>query len=172
MPQLANAAKAATECVLSRTFDASREDVWNAFTQSEHLKHWWGIPGASLEIASLDLKPGGLFLYCMKLADGRAMWARSIFREVDAPERLVWLNGFTDEHGVVTANPWMPDMPQETLNTMTLVEQDGKTLLTLTVAPFNASDEEARVFARAIPGMKMGLGAVYEGLAKYLAHRS
>jgi uncharacterized protein YndB with AHSA1/START domain len=170
--QSANAANAGTEFVFNRTFDAAREDVWNAFTQPEHLKHWWGPPGSSVEIARHELKPGGLFHYCMKFPDGRAMWARFIFREIIPPERLVWLNGFSDEHGGLTRNPWVPSFPLETLNTVTLAEQDGKTLLTITVTPFNASDEEARVFAGGINGMKMGFGASFKVLADYLAQRS
>jgi uncharacterized protein YndB with AHSA1/START domain len=170
--QSANAANAATEFVFSRTFDASRDDVWNAFTQPEHLKHWWGTPGSSIEIAHHELKPGGLFLYCMKFPDGRAMWARFIFREIVAPERLVWLNGFSDEHGGLTRNPWVPGFPLETLNTVILTEQDVKTLLTITVVPFNARDEEAGVLAGGIKGMKMGFGASFKVLADYLARRS
>jgi uncharacterized protein YndB with AHSA1/START domain len=168
----ANLAKAATEFVFSRTFDASREEVWNAFTQPEHLKHWWGTPGSSVEIAHHELKPGGLFHYRMKFRDGRAMWARFIFREIVAPERLVWLNGFSDQHGGLTRNPWVPSLPLETLNTVTLAERDGKTLLTVSVVPFNASDEEAGIFASGINGMKMGFGASFKLLANYLARRS
>jgi uncharacterized protein YndB with AHSA1/START domain len=146
--------------------------VWNAFTQPEHLKHWWGAPGSSVEIASHELKPGGLFHYCMKFPDGRAMWARFIFREIVAPERLVWLNGFSDEHGGLTRNPWAPTFPLETLNTVTLTAESGKTLLTITVVPFHASDEEAGIFAGGVAGMKMGFGASFNLLENYLARRS
>ena len=172
MAQSANAAKRATEFVFSRTFDASREDVWNAFTQPQHLKHWWGTPGSSVEIARHELKPGGLFHYCMKFPDGRTMWARFIFREVVVPERLVWLNGFSDEHAGITRNPWVPSFPLETLNTVTFAEQDGKTLITITVVPFNASEEETRIFAGGIKGMKVGFGASFKVLEEYLAQRS
>src|SRR4051794_34555265 len=124
MPRSANAAGGCTEFAFSRTFDACREDVWHAFTQPEHLKHWWGTPGSSIKIARLELKPGGLFHYHMKFPDGRAMWARFVFQEIVAPERLVWLNGFSDEQGGLRPNPWVPDAPLETLNTVTLAEQD------------------------------------------------
>jgi len=166
--QSASTANSATEFVFSRTFEASREDVWNAFTQPERLKHWWGTPGSSIEIARHELKPGGMFHYSMKLPDGRVMWGRFTFREIAAPERLVWLNGFSDEHGGLTRNPWVPTFPLETLNTVTLAEQDDKTLLTITSVPFNASDEEARVFSGGINGMKMGFGASFKVLADYL----
>jgi len=65
-----------------------------------------------------------------------------------------------------------PNFPPETLNTVTLAEENGKTLLTITVVPFNASDEEARIFAGGIAGMKMGFGASFNVLADYLAQRS
>ena len=172
MVQSPNAAITGTEFVLNRTFDAPREDVWDAFTQPEHLKHWWGTPGSSVEIARHELKPGGIFHYCIKLPDGRAMWARFIFREIIAPERLVWLNGFSDEHGGLTRNPWVPNFPLETLNTVTLAEQGAKTLLTITVVPFNTSNEEARVFAGGLNGMKMGFGASFQVLADHLAQRN
>jgi uncharacterized protein YndB with AHSA1/START domain len=169
---LPNAADAATEFEFSRTFDASREDVWNAFTQPEHLKHWWGTPGTTIEIARHELKPGGMFHYRMKFPDGRAMWAKFIFQEIIAPERLVWLNGFSDEHGGLTRNPWVPTFPLQTLNTVTLAEQEDKTLLTITVVPFNTIDEELRVFAGGITGMKAGFGASFKVLENYLAQRN
>jgi hypothetical protein len=59
----ASTTNSAPAFVFSRTFDASREDVWNALTQPEHLKHWWGTPGSSIEIARHELKPGGMFHY-------------------------------------------------------------------------------------------------------------
>jgi uncharacterized protein YndB with AHSA1/START domain len=105
----------------------------------------------------------------MKFPDGRSMWARFVFREIVAPERLVWLNGFSDEHGGITRNPWVPSFPLETLNTVTLAEQDGKTLITISVVPFNASDEETRIFAGGINGMKVGFGRCFQVLADYLA---
>ncbi len=160
------------EFELTRTFDASREDVWAAFTQPEHLKHWWGTPGTRIEIIRHELRPGGLFHYCMKFPDGRAMWARFIFREIVPPERLVWRNSFSDEHGGLTRNPWIPNLPLETLNTVTLAEQNGKTRLTITAVPFEASEEESRVFAGGISGMKKGFGASFNILADYLARRT
>jgi uncharacterized protein YndB with AHSA1/START domain len=108
----------------------------------------------------------------MKFPDGRALWARFIFREVVAPERLVWLNGFSDAHGGLTRNPWVAGLPLETLDTVTFAEQDGKTLLTISVVPFQASDQETQVFAGGINAMKMGFGASFKVLANYLAQPS
>jgi uncharacterized protein YndB with AHSA1/START domain len=161
-----------TELVYTRTFDASRKDVWAVFTEVEHLKHWWGIPGAPCTIAKLELKPGGEFLYANKLPDGRTMGGRSTFREIAPPEKLVWLNGSADEKGKLIPNPWIPTLPAETLNTVTFEEQDGKTVMTMTIAPYNASEDEAAAFLHVQGGMRMGINGLYEGLAAYLAKRA
>jgi uncharacterized protein YndB with AHSA1/START domain len=166
--QPANSAGEKNGFFLERLFNASREDVWNAFTQPEHLTHWWGPPGSSIEIARYELKAGGLFHYCMKLADNRLMWARFIFREIVEPERLAWLNGFSDKEGGLTRNPWVPGFPLETLNTVTFAARESKTLLTITVAPFNASDGETRIFEAGVNGMKVGFGSCFNKLADYL----
>ncbi|MBV8904089.1 MAG: SRPBCC domain-containing protein [Acidobacteriia bacterium] len=172
MAKLQQAANTAIEFVFRRTFDAPREDVWNAFTQPQHLKHWWGPPGSTIEIAHHELKPGGIFHYCMKFPDGRAMWARFIYREIVVPERLVWLNSFSDELSGLTRNPWVPGFPLETLNTVIMVEHNGKTQLTITVVPFNANEEESGLFAAGINGMKIGFDRSFKVLADYLAQRA
>lgn len=47
--------------VITRVFDAPRDRVWKAFTQIEHLKHWWGPKGFTMQASKLDLRPGGVF---------------------------------------------------------------------------------------------------------------
>ena len=172
MAQSVGKANAAAEFVLHRTFEASREDVWNAFTQPEHLRHWLGPQNCSIEITRHELKPGGLFHYCMKYPNGRAVWMRSVFREILPPERLVSLNSFSDERGALARSPWLPKYPVQTVNTLMLAEEDGRTLLTLRVVPLDASDEEAGVFTGALAGMTNGIGASFDVLADYLAHRT
>ncbi len=65
----------------------------------------------------------------------------------------------------------MPAYPLETLNTVTLAEQVGKTLLTVTVIPFNASEDEDKIFAGGIQGMKRGFGGSFDVLAEHLAKK-
>jgi uncharacterized protein YndB with AHSA1/START domain len=161
----------AAEFVFTRVFDASREDVWIAFTRPEHLKHWWGPPGCVVEVAHHELKPGGVFHYCMKFPDGRLMWARFVFREIVPFERLVWLNSFSDDRGGISRNPWVPSYPLETVNSVTFSDEDGKTLIKIAVTPANASEEEMHVFAAGINGMKAGFGACFNALAGYLAQQ-
>ena len=57
-----------------RVFDAPRDLVWKAFTESERLMQWWGPKGFTMLVAKLDLRPGGVFHYSMRSPDGRAMY--------------------------------------------------------------------------------------------------
>ena len=54
-----------TEFVISRVFDAPRELVWKCFTDPEHMKQWWGPKGITVPVATMDLRPGGIFHYRM-----------------------------------------------------------------------------------------------------------
>jgi uncharacterized protein YndB with AHSA1/START domain len=78
---------------LSRVYDAPRELVWQAFTDPEHLAHWWGPVGFTITTHSRDLKPGGQWRYVMHGPDGRDYENVSTFHEVAAPERLVYQQG-------------------------------------------------------------------------------
>jgi len=62
------------ELVITRTINAPRGLVFEAFTQKEHLKHWWGPAGWEMEVIKLDLRPGGICHYCLQ-AVGNVMSA-------------------------------------------------------------------------------------------------
>ena len=74
------------------------------------------------------------------------MWGKFVYREIVAPERIVFVNSFSDEEGNPVRHPMSPTWPLEVLNTMTLSEHDGRTTLTIRGAPINASDEERKTF--------------------------
>jgi len=157
------------EIVISREFNAPRELVFKVFTEAEHMAHWWGPKGFAMEVARLDLRPGGLFLYCMRSPNGQAMWGRFVYHEIVAPERVVFVNSFSDEQGGITPNPWLPNYPLEVLNTLTLTEQDGKTTFTLKGGPINATEEQINVFNSIRPNMEQGFKGTFDQLDEYLA---
>src|SRR5205085_4388835 len=111
---------AAEEFTITRVFDAPRELVWKAITESERLMRWWGPKGFTMQVAQLDLRPGGVFHYSMRSPGGNDMWGKFVYREVVAPERLVFVNSFSDAEGNLTRNPFSPSWPLEILNTWTL----------------------------------------------------
>jgi uncharacterized protein YndB with AHSA1/START domain len=157
------------EFELTRTFDAPRDLVFRAWTDPEHLKQWWGPKTSTIQSVQLDLRPGGVFHYCMRSPDGRDMWGKFVYREIVPPERLVFVNSFSDAEGGTTRNPWNPAWPLEVLNQLTFTEQHGKTTLTMRGAPSNATPEEHKVFYDARPSMEQGFKAALDKLAEHLA---
>jgi uncharacterized protein YndB with AHSA1/START domain len=156
--------------VITRTFDAPRDLVWKAFTDPEHMKKWWGPKGFTVIQSKMDLHPGGSYHYGMKAPDGSAMWGKFVYREVVAPERMVFINSFSDEAGGITRHPMAPTWPLEMLSTFTFEEEPGgKTKLTIRWSPHNATEEERKTFDAGHDGMRQGWGGTLEVLTAYLA---
>jgi uncharacterized protein YndB with AHSA1/START domain len=154
---------------LTRTFDAPRDLVFKVWTDAEHLKQWWGPKGMALEIARFDLRPGGIFLYSNRMANGFVMWGRFVFQEIVPPERLVFVTSFTDEQGNPIDSPILPNWPREVLSTIEFSEQDGKTTLSMRGTPLNASELERQTFAGMHASLRGGWKGTFEQLENYLA---
>jgi uncharacterized protein YndB with AHSA1/START domain len=75
---------------MRRTFDASRDEVFRAWTDPEEFKRWWGPGLFTTPSAEIDLRPGGRYEVVMQPPDGGALLLTGEFREVVPPERLVY----------------------------------------------------------------------------------
>ncbi|CAI6085545.1 SRPBCC family protein [Cohnella sp. JJ-181] len=158
--------------LLKREFKAPRELVFKVWTDPLHFGNWWGPKGFSLEVKKMDVRPGGLFLGCQKSPDGQlAMWGKFAYREVQAPEKLVWVQSFSDEDGNTVRAPFNPNWPLEILNILTLEEHEGTTVLTLQGGPLNASTDEQSAFDAMAPMVAHGFDGTFEQLAYYLARQ-
>ena len=160
---------AAKPFVTSRELDAPRDLVWKAFTEAERMKQWWGPKGVTIIASRMDLRPGGTYHYGMWTPDGKEMWGRFVYREIEAPERLVSVNSFSDAKGGLTRHPLAPAWPIEMLSTFTFVEANGKTTFTVTWSPLNPTAEEQATFDAGHAGMTQGWSGTMEQLAAYLA---
>ncbi len=156
---------------ITRTLDAPRDLVFEAWTQPEHLANWWGPAGMGLRVVSFDLKPGGIFHYAMVAQNGAEMFGRMAYREITPPERLVWVNSFADAEGNVAQSAYFPnnEFPLEILNVLTLTEEDGKTKLSLSGSPINATAEQEAFYLGMIPNMEQGFGGTFDKLSGYLS---
>lgn len=157
---------------VSRRFEAPRDLVFSAWSDPAHLAEWWGPAGFDLRIAKLEFSPGGIFHYAMVTPDGKEMWGRFTYREIEAPARIVFLNGFANAEGALARNPWMPVWPLEIRNEVTFSEEGGATLLELRGTPFNASEDEMRAFEGHFDSMRKGFGGTFDQLAAHLASLS
>lgn len=76
---------------LTRVFAAPREKVFRAWTSAEALTQWWGPLGHGTASAEVDLRAGGRYRLGMrKLPDGAIFYLSGAYREVKAPEKLVY----------------------------------------------------------------------------------
>lgn len=172
LSRLADYLEQEDELVLERAFDAPRKLVWQAWTEPERLAQWWGPKGASIRVAKHELRPGGVFHYAMQFQPGHDMWGRFVYRDVVAPERLVFISSFSDAAGGIAKPPFPQlgdDWPLEVMNTLTLTEQGGKTMLRLRGGPFNGTEAQRKAFARMTDSMQQGWAGTFEKLKQHLA---
>lgn len=140
------------EIVITRAFDAPRRLVFEAYTNPEHLPHWMlGPQGWTMPVCEIDLRPGGAWHFGWRHSDGSQMEMRGIYREVTPPERLV------------STESWGGDWP-ETVNTLTLAEENGQTTITCRIL---YPSKEARDAALKT-GMKEGMALSFNRLAERL----
>jgi uncharacterized protein YndB with AHSA1/START domain len=159
--------------VITRTFNAPRERVWKARTDTEAFAKWWRPMGTTTRVIKHDFRLNGVFHYAMENRLGHEMYGRFVYREIAAPGRLVFISSFSDAEGGITRAPF-PQLgdrwPLEVLNNMTLTEKDGKTTLTLRGGPINATDEERKTYVEMFDSMRQGFGGTLDQLAAYLAN--
>ena len=139
------------EFVVSRTFAAPRELVWQTWSQCEHLQHWWAPAGWSVPVCKMDFRVGGTWHYCMKgpLPDGTEMesWGLTVYQEIVAPEGNVLLE--------------MPKLR----NTITFTVVDGQTEVTSRSEFATVADLETVIEM----GMEEGMTQSWDQLAAHLA---
>ncbi len=155
--------------IISREFDAPRDLVWRAWTEREHFARWFGPKGFKVELRKFDLRPGGMTHYSMITPTGGEMWGRAIYREIASPEKIVWVNSFSDPAGGITVHPMSPNWPKEMLTTVTFEERGAKTLVTVHWLPIDATTIERNTFSPARTSMAGGWGGTFDRLTDYLA---
>ncbi len=140
------------EIVLTRVFDAPRSIVFDAMTKPEHLVHWFGPHGWKLSVCEVDLRPGGAWRWVLSRPGARDMGMSGVYQEISPPERLVSTERFDD-------------YPGESLNTLTFVEQHGKTIYTNRILYASPEIRDAVIKS----GMEIGARESFDRLAGHLA---
>jgi len=143
------------EIVVTRVFDAPRGLVFDAYTKPELVKRWLtGPDGWSMPVCEIDLRAGGKFRYVWKSdSDGHEMGMGGVYREVLKPDRIVATEVFDEA--------WYPG---EAVDTIVLVERDGKTTLTQTIC-YNSRETRDAVLKSP---MQYGMAMSYDRLEQVL----
>ncbi len=79
-----------TDLAITRTIRAPRDKVFAAFVQPDLLSRWFGQRGAAVTQAMLDVRVGGRYRISMRPRSGETYTVGGEYREVRAPERLVF----------------------------------------------------------------------------------
>ena len=141
------------DIVITRIFDAPRAVVFEAWTNAEHVAHWWDPSGALLAVCEIDLRPNGAFRWVHRAPDGgEAHSFTGLYREIAPPEKLV----FTVR--MFTSSP-------ELVGTLVLAEDGKKTKLTMTIECATNKDRDALLQMR----IDAGTAQTLENLAAHLS---
>ncbi|HEX9494134.1 MAG TPA: SRPBCC family protein [Candidatus Limnocylindria bacterium] len=142
-----------TELLITREFDAPRDLVFKAMTDPALVARWWGPRKYRTVVDTMDARPGGKWRMRNIGADGGEHAFRGEFRELVPPERIVWTFEYEPLPGHIS------------VETMTLTERDGRTLLTVHDVFSSKEDLEGMVNS----GMESGARESYERLDEILA---
>jgi uncharacterized protein YndB with AHSA1/START domain len=145
-----------TELRITREFDAPRELVFKAMTDPALVARWWGPRKYRTVVDTLDARPGGKWRMRNIGADGVEHAFRGEFREFVPSERIVWTFEYEPLPGHIS------------VETMTLTERDGRTLLTVRDVFSSKEDLNGMVDS----GMESGARESYERLDEVLAELS
>jgi uncharacterized protein YndB with AHSA1/START domain len=150
MAQTATAA-AERELILNRIIDAPRDLVFRTWTDPAHLAKWWGPRDFTNPVCEIDPRPGGALRIVMRAPDGTDYPMAGVFREIVAPERLVFTNCALDHDGNVLLDG---------LTVVTFAEEGGKTKLTVQTHAVALVPGAVRY----LDGMKAGWEQTLDGL--------
>jgi uncharacterized protein YndB with AHSA1/START domain len=143
------------DVVITRSFDAPRDMVYECYTKPELVKRWLGVhAGFTLAVCDIDLRVGGKYRWVWRGPGGFEMGMGGVYKEIKAPERIVSTEKFDQS--------WYPG--DGALSTLSLIERDGRTTSTMTVT---YESKEARDIVLKSP-MDQGMEAGYKELEKVL----
>ena len=143
------------EILMTRKFDAPREIVWDIITDPKLIPDWFGFTRDQTEVKTMDVSPGGKWQYISRTSDGEVIDFHGTYREVLAPEKLVYSVLFGDM------------LEGDGFVEITLVEKDGVTEL----RDRNVFESKEQRDAIIATGMEEGARVTYDRLHELIAAR-
>ena len=155
---------------MTRSFPAPRSKVWRAWSEADQLQHWWGPQGCTITVERLEFRPGGFFHYAMTFPGMSPSWGRFCYRDIAAPDRIIWLNSFANADCGIARAPFSDICPMEIENTVAFTETAGITTISLQAAAFGATAAEQGFFAElcSTGSLDQGYGGTMDQLARHL----
>lgn len=143
------------ELINTRVINASRERVFQAWTDPAHISEWFGPDGFTITTKSMEVKTGGKWIFIMHGPDGTNYDNEITYEEIKAPELLILGYNATPEHNLKAFRA-----------TVTFEDMDGKTKLTLRHIFENAEERVKQEGIGAVEGGNQTLNRLEAYLAK------
>lgn len=146
------------EILITRTFDAPRKLVFEAWTQPEHLLKWLCPKDFSVTYVEVDLRVGGVWRSGMRAPDGEEYYMRGTYREINPYDRLAFTHSWEDDKEAGH------EPGHEAIISIALSDSNGKTMMTFNVV--GLTSDESR------DGQKQGWTEAFENLNSVLIELS
>jgi uncharacterized protein YndB with AHSA1/START domain len=147
------------EIRITRSFDAPRMMVWDAYTRPELVKRWLGqMPGWSWAQCEMDVREGGRYRWVWRGPEGAELGLGGVYREVVPGERLVNTERYDQQ--------WYEG---DAVGTVEFSEANGRTTLVTTLRYASKAVRDAVLQSPATSGMESGYAALDELLASTAA---
>lgn len=146
------------ELIITRTINAPRELVFKAWTDPNHLIHWWGPKGFTNTFQEINISPGGVWRFIMHGPDGVDYPNMIVYIEIVVPKRLVYSHSSGEEND-----------PGQFQVIVTFEEQGAKTKLTMRSIFVSAKERDKVVKEHgALEGANQTLDRLEEELKKMI----
>ncbi len=170
---LEKAARAKDVFVISRSFDAPIETMFDMWSKPEHFAQWLAPTGFTMSFRRADIRAGGESFYSMTNG-AMTMYGGVQYHEVRRPDRIVYTQWFADEHEQLSRHPAAPTWPAKMLATVSLASE-GPAATRVTVrwdVADDATAAEVATFAAAKAGMTQGWTGSFDKLDDVLSTTS
>jgi uncharacterized protein YndB with AHSA1/START domain len=143
------------EIRITRSFDAPRMMVWDAYTRPELVQRWLGkMPGWSWAVCEMDVRKGGTYRWVWRGPEDAELALGGTYREVVPGERLVSTERYDQQ--------WYEG---EAVGTVVFTEANGRTTLVTTLQYSSSQVRDSVLQSPALGGMEAGYAVLDELLA-------
>lgn len=139
------------EILMTRTFAAPRDLVFEALSQPQHIQRWWGQRDDTMTTCELDFRVGGTWRFVVNGPHGEHGFCGE-YREIVPVERIVQTFEWEGMPGHISTE------------TLTLDERDGRTTMTI-LCQFDTLEDRDGMLGS---GMEVGAGQSYDRLEELL----
>ena len=144
---------------VERTFSATLNFVWDAFTKQEVLDQWWAPKPWNARTKLMNFKEGGRRFYAMVSPEGHESWQIQDYTSISPKTNFKFFSVFADRD----ENPQLPGSNWD----LSFTEQNGMTTVRITIHNESLERMERMIAMGFKEGFKMGLDQLDELLKEH-----